>query len=244
MSLSFPLLALPLSILTRCRHMNTGDHIKSIEALQRALVIREEALGAGHPAVADILVNLIAAMRLSAEKMPLAQGWEHKEDAEGKSYWYNPGKQTVQYDRPLPDAFCDGSGGRTLKDLEIRLCSLESQSSMSANFSSSDVLLGLQARCPPPPHFKHFICIDVQKLHFKTMFLGNPSNFATRNYLCKAHSRRALLDVFFLSSATATKAVVLLLNPPFLFTASAPLVRGENSNIILANCTLSCCCFL
>ncbi len=150
MSLSFPLLALPLSILTRRRHMNTGDHIKSIEALQRALVIREEALGAGHPAVADILVNLIAAMRLSAEKMPLAQGWEHKEDAEGKSYWYNPGKQTVQYDRPLPDAFCDGSGGRTLKDLEIRLCSLESQSSMSANLSSSDVLLGLQARCPPP----------------------------------------------------------------------------------------------
>ena len=126
--------------------MNTGNHIKSIEALQRALDIREEALGAGHPAVADILVNLIASMRLAAEKMPLAQGWEQKEDAERKSYWYNPGKQTVQYDRPLPDAFCDGSGGPTLKDLETRLCSLESQSSTNANFSSSsDVLLGLQA---------------------------------------------------------------------------------------------------
>ena len=127
--------------------MNIGDHAKSIEVLRRALDIREEALGTGHPAVADILVNLIAAMRVGAEKMPLAQGWEQKEDAEGKSYWYNPGKLTVQYCRPLPDAFCDGSGGPTLKDLETRLCSLESQSSMSANLSSCDVLFGLQV-CP------------------------------------------------------------------------------------------------
>ena len=44
--------------------MNVGDYSKSIEVLQRALDIREEALGTGHPAVADILVNLIAAMRL------------------------------------------------------------------------------------------------------------------------------------------------------------------------------------
>jgi len=124
--------------------MNTGDHVKSIGVLQRALDIREEALGTAHPAVADILVNLIAAMRLAAEKMPLAQGWEQKEDAEGKSYWYNPGKLSVQYYRPLPDSFCDGSGGPTLKDLETRLCSLESQSSMSANLSGNDVLLGLQ----------------------------------------------------------------------------------------------------
>jgi len=144
--LSCPLLAQLSMRLTCFRYMNTGNHIKSIEALQRALDIREEALGAGHPAVADILVNLIASMRLAAEKMPLAQGWEQKEDAERKNYWYNPGKQTVQYDRPLPDAFCDGSGGPTLKDLETRLCSLESQSSTNANFSSSsDVLLGLQA---------------------------------------------------------------------------------------------------
>ena len=64
--------------------MNVGDYSKSIEVLQRALDIREEALGTGHPAVADILVNLIAAMRLGAEKLPLAQGWEQKEDAEGK----------------------------------------------------------------------------------------------------------------------------------------------------------------
>jgi hypothetical protein len=140
------LVALPSARWASCafRYMNMGDHLKSIEVLRRALDIREDALGSGHPAVADILVNLIATMRLGAEQMPLAQGWEQKEDAEGKSYWYNPGKQTVQYYRPLPDAFCDGSDGPTLKDLEMRLCSLESQSSMSANLSGSDVLLGLQ----------------------------------------------------------------------------------------------------
>ena len=169
--------------------------MKSIEVLQRALDIREEALGSGHPAVADILVNLIAAMRLAAEKMPLARGWEQKEDAEGKIYWFNPGKSTVQYFRPLPDAFCDGSSGPTLKDLETRLCSLESQSPTSANLSSSDILIGLQVCFTSCTLLEDNACLPHYDL---TVSFGSHGSLI-RNYSCKVLSQRVRLDVFCLS---------------------------------------------
>ena len=207
--------------------MNVGDYSKSIEVLQRALDIREEALGTGHPAVADILVNLIAAMRLGAEKLPLAQGWEQKEDAEGKSYWYNPGKLTVQYYRPLPDAFCDGSGGPTLKDLEMRLCSLESQSSMSANLSSGDVLLGL--------HVRSYAAYQTVDKSIESLALVQLS---VRNYSFKVLSQRVHLGASCLSSVIERKTVVALsLKRPLLFPASPLLVTGEGKNLsILAFC--------